>query len=57
MKHFRQHLQANLENDEEFYKGVICTFSASVLGLSELQRKEEDFSLAILVKQLEVNCI
>jgi hypothetical protein len=43
LTNFRQYLQANLKNDEEFYKGAISTFVAKVSGLREFQRKEEDF--------------
>jgi hypothetical protein len=40
---FRQYLQVDLENDEEFYKGVVSTFVSKVSSVSELRRKEEDF--------------
>jgi hypothetical protein len=53
MTHFRQYLQADLENDEEFYKGVISTFSARVSSLSEFRKKEEDFPSTIHLKQLK----
>jgi hypothetical protein len=52
MKTFRQYLQDDLENDEEFYKGSISTFVAKVSSVSELQRKEEDFPSLIQIKQL-----
>jgi hypothetical protein len=35
MTNFRKYLQVDLENDEEFYKGVISTFAAKVSSLSE----------------------
>jgi hypothetical protein len=35
--------QYHLENDEEFYKGVITTFSMKVSSMGEFKRKEEDF--------------
>jgi hypothetical protein len=38
MKIFRKHLQAYLEDDEEFYKGGISTFVAKVSGLNDFQR-------------------
>jgi hypothetical protein len=53
MTHFRQYLQAYLEKNEEFYKGTISTFSTKVSGLSEFQRKEEDFTSTIYLKQLK----
>ena len=34
MAHYRQYLQADLENDEDFYKGDIPTFSATISILS-----------------------
>jgi hypothetical protein len=40
MTNFRQYLQADLENDEEFYKGVVTTFVMKVSNTSELKRKE-----------------
>jgi hypothetical protein len=53
MTNFRQYLQVDLENDEEFYKGAISTFVAKVSSLSEFQRKEEDFPSTIHIKQLK----
>jgi hypothetical protein len=35
MTNFRQYLQVDLENDEEFYKGVVSTFVAKVSSVSE----------------------
>jgi hypothetical protein len=35
--HFRKYLQVDLENDEEFYKGVVSTFNARVSSLSEFR--------------------
>jgi hypothetical protein len=43
MTNFRQYLQADLENDEEFYKGAISTFVAKVSGLSEFREKKRIF--------------
>jgi hypothetical protein len=43
MTNFRQYLQDDLENDEEFYKGVVSTFVAKVSSVSELWRKERTF--------------
>jgi hypothetical protein len=34
MAHYRKYLQADLENDEDFYKGDIPTFRARVSILS-----------------------
>jgi hypothetical protein len=49
----RQYLQANLENDEEFFKGVVSTFVIKVSNMSELKRKEEDFPSIVCIKQLK----
>jgi len=38
----RQYLPVNLENDEEFYKGVVSTFFMKVSSMSEFIIKEED---------------
>jgi hypothetical protein len=51
--HFGQYLQANLETNEEFYKGDISTFNARVSGLTEFRRKEEDLPSTIHLKQLK----
>jgi hypothetical protein len=39
MTNFGQYIQADLENDEEFYKWVISTFVANVSSLSKFQIK------------------
>jgi hypothetical protein len=39
MTNSRKYIQADLENDEEFYKGVISTFVAIFLGISKFQIK------------------
>jgi len=53
MTHFKQYLQVDLENNENFYKGAISTFSAKVSSLSEFWRKEEDLPSTIHLKQLK----
>jgi hypothetical protein len=52
MTHFRPYLQVDSKNDEDFYKGVISTFSERISSLGEFQRKEEDFPSTINLKQL-----
>jgi hypothetical protein len=37
----REYLQADLENDEGFYKDVVITFVLKVSGMSELKRKKK----------------
>jgi hypothetical protein len=49
----RQYLQADLENDEEFYKGVVYTFVVKVSSMSEYRRKEENLPSPIHIKQLK----
>jgi hypothetical protein len=49
----RQYLQDDLENDEEFYKGVVTTFVMKVSNMSELKRKEEDLPSIVHIKQLK----
>jgi hypothetical protein len=39
MTNLKQFLQADLENDEEFYKGEITTFVIKVSNMSELKIK------------------
>jgi len=51
--HFNQYLQADLENDEGFYKGVVTTFNARVSSLSESWRNEEDLLLSLHIRQLK----
>lgn len=52
--HFKQYLQADLENDEEFYKGAVTTFNARVSSLSESRRKEvEDLPSTLHLRQLK----
>jgi len=53
MTNFKQYLQVDLENEEEFYKGDISTFVPKVSILSEFRRKEEDMPSKIHIKQLE----
>jgi hypothetical protein len=53
LKTFRQYLPTDLENDEEFYKGAICTFIVKVSIDSELQRKEEELPSPVRIKQLK----
>lgn len=46
--------QADLENDEEFYKGAVTTFNARVSSLSESRRKEvEDLPSTLHLRQLK----
>jgi hypothetical protein len=40
MTNLRQYLQVDLENDEEFYKGVVSTFVMKVSSMSELKEKK-----------------
>jgi hypothetical protein len=49
----RQYLQADLENDEGFYKDVVTTFVLKVSGMSELKIKEEDLPSPTHIKQLK----
>jgi len=53
LTHFRKYLQVDLENDEEFYEGVISTFSVMVSRLSKFWRKEEDFPSTIHLEKLK----
>jgi hypothetical protein len=53
MTNMRQYLQENLENNEEFYKGVITTFVMKVSNMSELKRKEEYLPSFVPIKQLK----
>jgi hypothetical protein len=53
MTHFKQYLQEDLKNDEEFCQGAISNFSARVSSLSEFRQKEEDLPLMIHLKQLK----
>jgi hypothetical protein len=53
MTNLRQYLQVDLENDEEFYKGVVTTFVMKVSNMSELKRKEEDLPSLVHIKQLK----
>jgi pyruvate-formate lyase len=53
MTNLRQYLQVDLENDEEFYKGDITTFSMKVSSMSEFKRKEEDLPSPVHIKQLK----
>jgi len=49
----REYLQADLENDEGFYKDDVTTFVLKNLGMTELKRKEEDLPSPTHVKQLK----
>jgi hypothetical protein len=40
MTNLKQFLQADLENDEEFYKGETANFVIKVSNMSELKIKE-----------------
>jgi hypothetical protein len=53
MTNFREYLLDDLENDEEFYKGVVSTFVSKVSSVSELTRKEEDLPSLVRIKQLK----
>jgi hypothetical protein len=41
MTNLKQFVRADLENDEDFYKGELTTFVIKVSNMSELERKEE----------------
>jgi hypothetical protein len=49
----REYLQADLTNDEGFYKDVVITFVLKISGMTELKRKEEDLPSLTHVKQLK----
>jgi len=49
----KQYLQANIENDEDFYKDVVITFVLKVSGMSKLKPKEEDLLSPTCIKQLK----
>jgi len=49
----REYLQANLANEEGFYKDVLITFVLKISCMTELGRKEEDFPSPTHVKQLK----
>jgi hypothetical protein len=49
----REYLQADLTNDEEFYKDALSTFVIKISGMTEYQRKQEYFPSLIRVKQLK----
>jgi hypothetical protein len=53
IQNFREYLQADLKNDEGFYKDVVITFVLKISGMTELKRKEEDFPSPTCVKQLK----
>jgi hypothetical protein len=55
MTHFRQYLQADLENNEEFYKGVVSTFVAEVSSVSELKIKYSQDMLDKKNKESKIN--
>jgi hypothetical protein len=50
--HLRQYVHADLENDEEFYKGAISTLGVKFSGISEFWRKKEDLPSTIHLKML-----
>jgi hypothetical protein len=51
MKNYRQYLQIDLENEDDFYKGVVSTFLAKVSSVGEIRRKEEDLPSIVRIKQ------
>jgi hypothetical protein len=50
--HFKEYLQKDLENDEIFYKEVVGTFSAKVLSLSDIHRREQNIPSKARLKQI-----
>ena len=53
IQNFREYLQAELKNDECFYKDVVIKFVLKIYGMTKLKRKEEDFPSLTCVKQLK----
>jgi hypothetical protein len=49
----RQYLQADLENDEELFRGVVSTFVIKVSNMNELKIKEEYRCSIVCIKQLK----
>jgi hypothetical protein len=49
----RQYLEADLENEEELYKGVISTFVVKVSIMNEFKIKEEDMPSTLCIKQIK----
>jgi hypothetical protein len=53
LNNLREYLQADLNNEEGFYKDVVITFILKVSGMIELKRKEEDLPSPTRIKQLK----
>jgi hypothetical protein len=53
LNNLREYLQADLNNEEGFYKDVVITFILKVSGMTELKRKEEDLPSPTRIKQLK----
>jgi len=54
MSNLKQYVEANVKNDEGFYKEAITTFVMKVSNMTKHKRKEEDLPSRACIKQLKV---
>jgi hypothetical protein len=54
---FKEYLQKDLENDENFYKEYINTFFAEISSMNDVHEREKNLSSKVQLKQINACCL